>query len=94
MSLEPALDGLSLVSLPEDGLDRVSHQLERDGTAELVRRVDGDATVVLLSTGEGGMASTLWRSAGLAGRAIIGIPSKIRLYSSNLRKFIQYFNFI
>jgi hypothetical protein len=37
--LEPFLDGLSLVSLPKDGLDRVSHQLERDGTAELVGRI-------------------------------------------------------
>ena len=38
--LEPVLDGLSLESLPKDGLDRVSHQLERDGTAELVGRID------------------------------------------------------
>ena len=27
MCLEPVLDGLSLESLPKDGLDRVSHQL-------------------------------------------------------------------
>ena len=40
MCLEPVLDGLSLESLPKDGLDRVSHQLERDGTAELVGRID------------------------------------------------------
>ena len=39
--LEPFLDGLSLVSLPKDGLDRVSHQLER----ALVHGMRGVATV-------------------------------------------------
>ena len=62
--LEAVLDGLSLVSLPKDGLDRVSHQLERDG------RRHGRA--LEHRRGRDGLhASTLWRSAGLAGPLIL-----------------------